>query len=99
MQVQKELEEERRQAEEQQRLAQEAIQAKVAELQAIEAARRQEVMACPTHCPTNSLLAAMDSSNHRSQKTATDSNLDSRGVVCLFAMLLTCRLALTWQAE
>ena len=54
MQVQKELEEERRQAEEQQRLAQEAIQAKVAELRAIEAARRQEVMACPTHCPTNS---------------------------------------------
>ena len=42
LQVQKELEEER-QAEEQQRHAQEAIQAKVAELKAIEAARRQEV--------------------------------------------------------
>ena len=43
MQVQRELEEERRQAEEQQRHAQDAIEAKVAELQAIEAARRQEV--------------------------------------------------------
>lgn len=43
LQVQRELEEERRLAEEQQRHAQEAIQAKVAELKAIEAARRQEV--------------------------------------------------------
>ena len=99
MQVQKELEEERRQAEEQQRLAQEAIQAKVAELRAIEAARQQEVMACPTHCPTTSLLAAMDPSSYRFQQTAVDSNLDGRGVFHLFGMFLTCRLALGWQAE
>ena len=99
MQVQKELEEERRQAEEQQRLAQEAIQAKVAELRAIEAARRQEVMACPRHCLTTSLLAAMDPYIYRHQQTAADSNLDSRGVVRLFIMFLTRKLALAWQAE
>ena len=45
VQVQKELEEERRQAKEQQRQAQEAIEAKVAELKAIEATRCQEVRA------------------------------------------------------
>lgn len=43
LQVQRELEEERKAAEEQQRQAQEAIEAKVAELKAIEAVRRQEV--------------------------------------------------------
>lgn len=42
-QVQRELEEERRAAAEEAARAQEAIQAKLAELQAIEAARRQEV--------------------------------------------------------
>ena len=41
--MQRELEEERKAAEEQQRQAQEAIEAKVAELKAIEAVRRQEV--------------------------------------------------------
>ncbi len=44
LQVQRELEEERKAAEEQQRQAQEAIEAKLAELKAIEAVRRQEVL-------------------------------------------------------
>ena len=99
MQVQKELEEERRQAEEQQRLAQEAIQAKVAELRAIEAAQQQEVAACPRHCPTKSLLAAMNHSNNEFPCKAADSSLGSRGFICLLGMLLACRLALTWQVE
>lgn len=59
LQVQKELEEERKQAEEQQRLAQEAIQAKVAELRAIEAARRQEVMAAQHPIPPTPRSAVM----------------------------------------
>ena len=58
LQVQRELEEERRLAEEQQRHAQEAIQAKVAELKAIEAARRQEVrtqLSCTRAHPPGSM--------------------------------------------
>ena len=88
MQVQKELEEERVQAEEQQRLAQEAIQAKVAELRAIEAAQRQEVW-LPRTLPHRLLVRCHASVWLLAPSMTAESKPDIRGIACLLPMLRT----------
>jgi len=79
LQVQKELEEERRQAQEQQRQAQDAIEAKVAELKAIEAARQQDVSSKAT--PHAGRLASIDRmSISMDEHAGTYQHIQMRGI-------------------